>query len=127
MDVDYIRVYSAPSTDGPAISNPGFNSTGSWSFTNSSAFIATGGSIGHTGTGDLHVEGSGEAYQTISGLTANTTYTLSGYAIIGTGSTQGLLGVRNYGGGEITNPIGCNVKWKGKEEHWMPPEACDLV
>lgn len=28
---------------------------------------------------------------------------------------------------EITNPIGCNVKWWGKERHWMPPEACDLV
>jgi peroxiredoxin len=27
----------------------------------------------------------------------------------------------------ITNPIGCNVKWEGKDEHWMPPEACDLV
>jgi peroxiredoxin len=27
----------------------------------------------------------------------------------------------------VTNPIGCNVKWKGKAEHWMPPEACDLV
>jgi peroxiredoxin len=27
----------------------------------------------------------------------------------------------------VTNPIGCNVKWAGKEEHWMPPEACDLV
>lgn len=27
----------------------------------------------------------------------------------------------------VTNPIGCNVKWKGREEHWMPPEACDLV
>jgi len=27
----------------------------------------------------------------------------------------------------MTNPIGCNVKWEGKEEHWMPPEACDLV
>lgn len=26
-----------------------------------------------------------------------------------------------------TNPIGCNVKWKGQGEHWMPPEACDLV
>ena len=26
-----------------------------------------------------------------------------------------------------TNPIGCNVKWKGKPEKWMPPEACDLV
>jgi peroxiredoxin len=28
---------------------------------------------------------------------------------------------------EVTNPIGCNVKWKGQEEHWMPAEACDLV
>jgi peroxiredoxin len=27
----------------------------------------------------------------------------------------------------LTNPIGCNVKWKGQEEHWMPAEACDLV
>jgi peroxiredoxin len=27
----------------------------------------------------------------------------------------------------LTNPIGCNVKWEGKEMHWMPPEACDLV
>lgn len=26
----------------------------------------------------------------------------------------------------VTNPIGCNVKWEGKERHWMPPEACDL-
>jgi len=28
---------------------------------------------------------------------------------------------------EMTNPIGCNVKWWGQERHWMPPEACDLV
>jgi peroxiredoxin len=27
----------------------------------------------------------------------------------------------------LTNPIGCNVKWKGKDKHWMPKEACDLV
>jgi peroxiredoxin len=27
----------------------------------------------------------------------------------------------------ITNPIGCNVKWQGKDAHWMPPDACDLV
>jgi peroxiredoxin len=27
----------------------------------------------------------------------------------------------------LTNPIGCNVKWIGKDAHWMPPEACDLV
>lgn len=27
----------------------------------------------------------------------------------------------------LTNPIGCNVKWKNRERHWMPPEACDLI
>ena len=27
----------------------------------------------------------------------------------------------------VTNPIGCNVKWDGMDEHWMPGEACDLV
>jgi peroxiredoxin len=27
----------------------------------------------------------------------------------------------------LTNPIGCNVKWDGKDPHWMPIEACDLV
>lgn len=28
---------------------------------------------------------------------------------------------------EKTNPIGCNVKWRGQERHWMPAAACDLV
>ena len=27
----------------------------------------------------------------------------------------------------LTNPIGCNVKWDGKDAHWMPVDACDLV
>lgn len=27
----------------------------------------------------------------------------------------------------VTNPIGCNVKWDGKDPHWMPADACDLV
>jgi len=27
----------------------------------------------------------------------------------------------------LTNPIGCNVKWEGKDKHWMPADACDLV
>jgi peroxiredoxin len=26
-----------------------------------------------------------------------------------------------------TNPIGCNVKWEGRDTHWMPSDACDLV
>jgi hypothetical protein len=28
---------------------------------------------------------------------------------------------------QLTNPIGCNVKWDGKDPHWMPEEACSLV
>jgi peroxiredoxin len=27
----------------------------------------------------------------------------------------------------LTNPIGCNIKWEGKDAHWMPADACDLV
>ena len=27
----------------------------------------------------------------------------------------------------LTNPVGCNVKWKDQDAHWMPAEACDLV
>ena len=27
----------------------------------------------------------------------------------------------------LTNPIGCNVKWEGKDKHWMPIDACDLI
>ena len=27
----------------------------------------------------------------------------------------------------LTNPIGCNVKWKDQDAHWMPADACDLV
>lgn len=27
----------------------------------------------------------------------------------------------------VTNPIGCNVKWEGKDAKWMPADACDLV
>lgn len=27
----------------------------------------------------------------------------------------------------VTNPIGCNVKWRDQEKHWMPADACDLV
>ncbi len=27
----------------------------------------------------------------------------------------------------VTNPIGCNVKWDGRDPHWMPADACDLV
>ena len=28
---------------------------------------------------------------------------------------------------KVTNPIGCTVKWEGKDAHWVPADACDLV
>jgi peroxiredoxin len=28
---------------------------------------------------------------------------------------------------QLTNPIGCNIKWDGKDAHWMPADACDLI
>jgi peroxiredoxin len=28
---------------------------------------------------------------------------------------------------KLTNPIGCNVKWDGRDKHWMPAEAKDLA
>lgn len=27
----------------------------------------------------------------------------------------------------LTNPVGCTIKWEGKDKKWMPPDACDLV
>jgi len=34
---------------------------------------------------------------------------------------------RKYVTKPVTNPIGCSIKWEGKDPHWMPAEACDLV
>jgi peroxiredoxin len=28
---------------------------------------------------------------------------------------------------KVTNPIGCTIKWEGKDSHWMPAEARDLI
>jgi peroxiredoxin len=27
----------------------------------------------------------------------------------------------------LTNPVGCTVKWKNHDAHWIPDDACDLV
>jgi peroxiredoxin len=27
----------------------------------------------------------------------------------------------------VTNPFGCNIKWRNREEHWLPADACDLL
>jgi beta-glucanase (GH16 family) len=113
MNVDWVHVYQYTASASPAIANAGFNTTGSWTFTDSNAFIVTGGTIGHTGSGDLHIQGAGEADQTITGLSPNTTYTVTGDAIIGTGSTPGLIGVRYFsgGGGNASANVGSVGSW----------------
>src|SRR5581483_5067338 len=99
LDVDYVRIYSFTTNNGPNIANPGWDTTGSWSLSGSAQYNP-GATFGQTGTGDLHIYGGvGEADQTISGLSPNTTYTLTGFAQVGSGSNQGLLGVKNYSGG----------------------------
>jgi peroxiredoxin len=30
-------------------------------------------------------------------------------------------------GTPVTNPLGCNVKWRDRDQHWMPADACDLI
>ena len=27
----------------------------------------------------------------------------------------------------VTNPLGCNVKWEGRDRKWIPADACDLA
>lgn len=26
----------------------------------------------------------------------------------------------------VTRPIGCTLKWTGRDQHWLPPEVCDI-
>jgi peroxiredoxin len=28
---------------------------------------------------------------------------------------------------QLTNPIGCTIKWEGQDKHYVPVDACDLV
>src|SRR3954462_13241871 len=84
------------------------NDAGRWTFTGN-AFFVDGGTIGRTGTGDLHIEGAGEASQTITGLSPNTTYTFFGYGAISTGSTTGTIGARSFGGNTVTSPVGTTL------------------
>jgi regulation of enolase protein 1 (concanavalin A-like superfamily) len=107
MQVDYVRVYSYTATSSPAIANPGFNTTGSWTLSGG-ANIVTGSTIGYTGTGDLHIDGVGQANQTITGLSPNTAYTLSGMAVVANGNRAGAIGVRNFSGGagNVSVPAG---------------------
>lgn len=84
-----------------AITNPGFESDATGWTKVGSAAIST--SDHHSGTRSAKSTANGGGYkQTISGLTANTSYTLKAW-ILG----QGVIGANTYGGSEVT--IGGNT------------------
>ena len=107
LQVDYVRVYSYTTAPGPAIANAGFDTTGGWT-SGGNVSVVNGGTIGQSGTGDLHIYGVGESDQTITGLLPNTTYTFSGYGEIATSNAAGFIGVKNFSGGagDVSSPIG---------------------
>jgi hypothetical protein len=84
-----------------AITNPGFESDFSgWTRSGATA-IST--SDHHSGSQSAKLQSSGgSCYQTVTGLAPNTTYTLSAWVMGSSGSTSGKIGVRNYGGSDLS-------------------------
>ncbi|RKP54352.1 glycosyl hydrolase family protein [Cohnella endophytica] len=83
------------------IGNPGFE-TGSISPWTGAGIYTVVNNNAHTGTYSARVEGTGgnsSFSQTISGLSPNTTYTLTGWFKVASGNVS--IGVKNYGGSQI--------------------------
>jgi beta-glucanase (GH16 family) len=63
------------------------------------------GSGQRSGSRALRITGYGGAEQVITGLQPNTTYTLGGYARVDVAGTPAEIGVKNYGGSQLTATI----------------------
>ncbi len=99
LDVDYVRVYGYTPNASPTIVNPGFESgSANWMLSGSAAVVNYNQ---RTGSKQLRMNGgTGYAQQVITGLTPNTTYTLSGWDRVSSGATVARVGVKDYGGAE---------------------------
>jgi PKD repeat protein len=109
--VDYITVLPAGSCLGE-ISNPGFEvgSTSGWTETGSVSVT----SDAHSGAYGVSLETSGSTIeQVVTGLCANTTYTLSAYGKAKT-NARVYLGVKDYGGSELTAQFTDSRNWRQK-------------
>jgi beta-glucanase (GH16 family) len=95
FEVDYVRVYQGGG--GGTVINPGFEQgTTGWTLSGSAAVVNYNQ---NTGFNTLRMNGSpGDAEQVITGLTPNTTYTLSSWDRVSYPSAVARLGVKNYGG-----------------------------
>jgi autotransporter-associated beta strand protein len=108
LNVDWVRIYTYTTPSGPGVANPSFNTASNYTLSGSAAYNI-GTNLGYTGNGDLHEYGApGEADQVLNGLTPNTTYTFSAFAEVGSGSTLGVIGVKNFDSNNtvISSPIG---------------------
>jgi Carbohydrate binding domain len=86
------------------VSNPGFESGALSPWTSWNNSVVTGSS--HSGTYSMKVgtaAGSGE--QTITGLSPNTTYTLTGWTKVSATSVESRIGVKSYGGTEVYQSV----------------------
>lgn len=84
-----------------AVANPGFESDFSgWTRSGATA-ISTSDHHGGSKSAKLQSSG-GSCYQTVTSLVPNTTYTLSAWVMGSSGSTSGKIGVRNYGGSDLS-------------------------
>ncbi|MGE5549054.1 MAG: polysaccharide lyase family 7 protein [Bacteroidota bacterium] len=84
-----------------AIANPGFES--SWTGWTTSGNVAISTSDVHSGSRSAKLQSSnGTCYQTVTGLTPNTTYTMRAWIYCVNTSTSGKIGARNYGGSDLS-------------------------
>lgn len=100
FDIDYVRVYARPAT--PEVLYGGFEggALGPWIGTGSASVTSDNP---HSGSYSLQLQGQqSAAQQTITGLSPNTTYVISGYVSAAAGN-QGTLGVNSYGGPDVSS------------------------
>ncbi len=94
---------SAPPPPPPAttVNNPGFESgTASWSSYGTTAVVATDAK---SGTNAMRLTGTGSgSEQVVTGLSPNTSYTLKAWLKTASAGDTVLLGVKEYGGTQIT-------------------------
>jgi beta-glucanase (GH16 family) len=67
------------------------------------AAVVTGSQ--RSGSRAMHIAGYGGAEQVVTGLQPNTTYTLGGYAEVTAAGVPADIGVKNYGGAQVTATV----------------------
>jgi PKD repeat protein len=109
--MDYITVLPAGSCLGE-ISNPGFEAGVATGWTSIGSISIT--TDANTGNYGVRLDAAGSSIeQVVTGLCGNTTYTASAYGIAKSNASV-FLGVKNYGGSELTTQFTDSRNWVKK-------------